>query len=262
MQVRRIFLLVLAAVLAAAVPACTAAGSTVPTATQGSAPKGATGTNTPAAPGVPVTGGNATSTPPQVRVTSATTCRTGPSTAYALVFVVNPGPEYTILGTYTGGNYWIIQNPLGGTCWLWGQAAVVTGNTAGLPAYPAPSLVASEPANEAEPTSPTAVVIGTLPTTITNLSGSRTCQPGTRNGSAIWIETVTLTWTAGSNQNGLTVFKGNGQIAALASNATSFSTDIRYLQSEGSPLFDTLRVQAFNSAGTSSRPSIDVVRCP
>ncbi len=258
MHVRRISFAALAALMAA-VSACTVAPIGSPTATPNAALTGtatAASTSTPA--GVPVTGATATSTPPMVSVTSATNCRTGPSTAYALVLTANPGQEYTILGVFTGGNYWIIQNPLGGSCWLWGQNAVVTGNTASLPAYPAPSLAS----NEIEPAAPTVVVIGTVPSGLSNLSGSRTCQSGTRGTSPIWIETVTLTWTASTDQNGYNVFKGNTQIATLASNATSFSTVIRYLKTVGSPMFDTFGVQAFNGFGTSSRPSIDVVRCP
>ncbi len=246
------------AVALATLAACTVAPAPGSTATPLSTSTAHT-TGTP--PGIPVTGATATAAPPLVSVTSPTNCRTGPSTAYGLVFVVNPGAQYTILGTFTGGNYWIIQNPLGGSCWLWGQNAVVTGNTASLPAFPAPSLVASEPSNEVEPTSPP-VIVATLPGNLSNLSASRTCQAGVRGTTPIWIETVTLTWSASSNQNGYNVFKGDSQIATLASTATSFITEVRYLQTVGSPQVDTYRVEAFNSSGTSSRQSVNVVRCP
>ncbi len=118
-------------------------------------------TGTPA--GVPVTGGTPTATPavPQLSVTSATNCRTGPGKAYDLVFTANPGPDYTVVGQYNRGGYWIIANPLGGSCWVWAQNAVVSGSTADLPAYPAPAL--EEPA-----TMPRPAALG-------NLFASRTC---------------------------------------------------------------------------------------
>lgn len=83
----------------------------------------------------------ATSTPtvPMVTVSVNTNCRTGPSVIYDLVGGLLVGEQAVVVGKFTPTNYWIINNPdASGTCWLWGQYATVTGNTAGLPEYTQP----------------------------------------------------------------------------------------------------------------------------
>jgi hypothetical protein len=76
---------------------------------------------------------------PTVRVSVDTNCRTGPSIVYDRVGGLLVGEEAVVVGKFSGGNYWIINNPdAAGTCWLWGEYATVSGNTAGLPDYPAP----------------------------------------------------------------------------------------------------------------------------
>ena len=73
-----------------------------------------------------------------VTVTTATNCRMGPGTEYEIVLTVNPGMSFEVVGANRSLNYWIIRNPAGGTCWLWGQYAIVTGDTSTLPEYPPP----------------------------------------------------------------------------------------------------------------------------
>jgi len=75
---------------------------------------------------------------PQVSVSSATNCRTGPSTAFDWLYGLDPGKTAEVVGKNTPTGYWIIKYP-GGTCWLWGQYATVTGNTSGLTEYPVPA---------------------------------------------------------------------------------------------------------------------------
>jgi uncharacterized protein YgiM (DUF1202 family) len=82
-----------------------------------------------------------TSTPsvPTVTVSVNTNCRSGPGTQYALTGGVNVGQSAVVVGKNTSTGYWIINNLNGsGTCWLWGQYATVSGNTANLPEYPIP----------------------------------------------------------------------------------------------------------------------------
>jgi uncharacterized protein YgiM (DUF1202 family) len=75
-----------------------------------------------------------TSSVPMVTVSVNTNCRAGPGVVYDLVGALLVGEQAVVVGKYTAGNYWIINNPDGsGTCWLWGQYATVTGNTLGLP---------------------------------------------------------------------------------------------------------------------------------
>lgn len=82
-----------------------------------------------------------TSTPsvPQVSVSTNTNCRTGPSTQYDLIDGLFVGQTATVVGKNTATGYWVIQRLNGsGTCWLWGQFATASGNTAALPEYPVP----------------------------------------------------------------------------------------------------------------------------
>jgi len=82
-----------------------------------------------------------TSTPtvPMVTVSVNTNCRTGPGIIYDLIGGLLVGEEAIVVGKFTSTNYWIINNPdAPGTCWLWGEYATVTGNTAGLPEYAQP----------------------------------------------------------------------------------------------------------------------------
>ncbi len=94
-------------------------------------------TATPQA-GIPVTG--ASSTPPNAILTvqTVTACRTGPGRAYDGVFKVKPGSSYVVVAKHSSDNFWIITNPVGGTCWVSGRNATVTGNTASLPEVPVP----------------------------------------------------------------------------------------------------------------------------
>ncbi len=77
---------------------------------------------------------------PMVSVSVATNCRSGPARSHDWLGGLYPGQSANVLGRYPDLNYWIIQNPNGsGTCWLWGGYATVTGDTAGLPVWPAPT---------------------------------------------------------------------------------------------------------------------------
>ena len=91
---------------------------------------------------------------PMVTVSSQTNCRSGPSTNYALLFTLNVGQTVEVIGKYSGGNYWIINNPNGGgICWLWGQYATIIGNTANLPEMvPPPAPPTAVPVDTAKPT--------------------------------------------------------------------------------------------------------------
>jgi hypothetical protein len=76
---------------------------------------------------------------PTVTVSVDTNCRTGPSTQYDRIGGLLVGQSAEVVGKNTATNYWIIRTPGGsGTCWLWGQYATVSGNTANLPEYPVP----------------------------------------------------------------------------------------------------------------------------
>src|SRR5687767_2447631 len=98
-----------------------------------------TPTATPTATETPTVTATYTSTIPMVSVTVGTNCRTGPGTAYDIVYSLAVGLKAELIGKYTAGNYWIIKTPDGSnSCWLWGQYAQVEGDVSGLPEYTPP----------------------------------------------------------------------------------------------------------------------------
>ena len=102
---------------------------------------------------------------PMVSVSSATNCRTGPSTDYDLLYTLNVGQTVEVVGKYSGGNYWVIDNPDGGgNCWLWGEYATILGNTDNLPdVVPPPAPPTAVAADTAVPAGPTVIVIKVHP---------------------------------------------------------------------------------------------------
>jgi len=219
----------------------------------------------------------------EVSVTSATNCRTGPSTAYDLIFTMNPGQTVPVVGKNTQTNYWIINNPTGGTCWLWGQNAVVTGDTASLPEYPSPPPPPTSPPKATKTPKPTKTPTETssgnppkpiltfkpiftlvllLPTAPTNLAQNRSCSEYFQGLTPKWKEEVTLTWQASANQTGYKIYKNGSSISTIPATSTSYHITLNYDVGTGGPLYDNFGVEAYNSGGASQRPSIDVPRCP
>jgi uncharacterized protein YgiM (DUF1202 family) len=148
-----------------------------------------------------------TSSAPQVTVTSATNCRTGPSTAYDLIYTMQPGQVATLVGKYTPLNYWIINMPAGGTCWLWGQYAVVTGSAASLPDF-------------APPATPTPSV----PADPSSFKVHINCK---LNGPMLRYDVhVEMTWQDNaSNELGYYLYRNDERISTLGPNETSASDD-------------------------------------
>ena len=86
----------------------------------------------------------ATETPSKVNVTVSadTNCRSGPGADYDIVGALTIGQQAEVVGKSSTTDYWIINNPNGsGTCWLWGEHATITGNTAALQEYAVPPTV-------------------------------------------------------------------------------------------------------------------------
>jgi len=84
----------------------------------------------------------ATFTPavPMVSVSVDTNCRTGPGKVYDMVGALTTGKSAEVIARDPSGNYWYIRNPNNPAsfCWIWGQYATISGNTAGLPVYTPP----------------------------------------------------------------------------------------------------------------------------
>lgn len=100
-----------------------------------------------------------------VTVSVNTNCRTGPGTVYDRIGGLLVGQVAEVVGKNSATGYWIIRTPGGsGTCWLWGQYATVSGNTANLPEYSIPPT--PTPTNTSTPTNtPTITLTPTITVT-------------------------------------------------------------------------------------------------
>jgi SH3-like domain-containing protein len=215
----------------------------------------------------------ATPSTPMVTVSSATNCRTGPDTSYALVLVFQPGATAEVVGKYTPSNYWIIQTPTGGTCWLWGAYATVQGNVAALAemAPPTPSSVAIAPTtvptsgsgsgSSPSPTpttkplvlkpiliNPGIIKAILMPSAPSSLTVTTTCT------YFPFVRTDHLSWPAVSNATGYYVYENGSKI----SGTTGTSINLIGATTTGSVSFG---VVAYNSNGTSGTTSASV-HCP
>ena len=81
-----------------------------------------------------------TSSVPMVSVSLTTNCRSGPTTAYDVLGVLNVGESARVVGRSLLTDTMIIQLPSrpGLTCWLWAQNASMTGDIASLLTHPDP----------------------------------------------------------------------------------------------------------------------------
>ncbi len=204
-------------------------------------------TDTPAITDTPSATPTITLTPtpsvPEVNVTSATNCRTGPGTEYDLLYTLQPGQVAQIIGKDSADNYWIINYPGGTMCWLWGQYAVVSGNIAALAEYPVP---------------PTPTL--SLPANPSNLKVQVSCSLKHNGTLLIYNEVnVNLSWhDNATNEEGYYVFRNGDLLATLGANESSFSdsTTLPALVVQGNPAPSiTYAVQAFNGAGKSNKVS-------
>ncbi|HET9914379.1 MAG TPA: hypothetical protein VFQ13_20965 [Anaerolineales bacterium] len=182
-----------------------------------------------------------TSAVPMVSVSENTNCRTGPGVVYDLVGALVVGEQAVVVGKYTAGNYWIINNPNGsGTCWLWGQYASVTGNTLGLPEYAPP---------------PTPTPVPPLPPK--KFEVIKNCVP--IPGPPLKFNYVMiLKWEdQADNETGYKVYVNNTLYKTLDADViqSAFAT----ILPPGVPF--EFGVEAFNSTGASARKS-KTVSCP
>ena len=80
-----------------------------------------------------------TSTPaiPRISVSVATNCRSGPGKVYDYEGALLAGETAEVFGRDPSGRYWYIRNPESGSkfCRVWGEYALVTGNTSFPPIY-------------------------------------------------------------------------------------------------------------------------------
>jgi len=212
----------------------------------------------------------------EVSVTSATNCRTGPSQAFDLVFTANPGQTFKVVGKNSPNNYWIIDDPAGTTCWLWGQYAALTGDTSTLPEFPPPATPIAKSTNTPKATktpkpSPTTALTSTpaSPNYPTNFVGTKTCTSTTVSNQPFWIEDITLTWQDNaSNEEGYRIYRFTKEhpqpvlVQTLAPNVTQFLYQINY--NKATVLYepyDHFLLEAFNQAGSAPQVGFPLDRC-
>ncbi len=138
-----------------------------------------------------------------VTVTTATNCRKGPGQNFGIVYGMPVGQVAKVIAKNSYSGYWIIEipNQAGQTCWLWGQYAVINGDTSTLkevvtPTSPAPTST-NTPKPTATPTN-TSVPVVTAPNPPSNVQlASFTCVPSANPG----FTTISgrLTWTDKAN---------------------------------------------------------------
>jgi hypothetical protein len=201
-----------------------------------------TPTETPTSTETPTVTATYTSTIPMVSVTTGTNCRTGPGTAYDIVYSLGVGPKAELIGKYTVANYWIIKIPNGSTsCWLWGQYAQVEGDVSGLPEYTPPPTPTPAP-----------------PSAPKNLSILKACIPilpaavfYNYAGAVKWEDTA-------SNETGFRVYLNGNQIGTAGPDGVSAPLPGLPFPA-GTQI--TIGVEAYNAAGKSDLKTIKM-QCP
>src|SRR5512142_1190513 len=179
-----------------------------------------------------------TSTPsvPQISVTGAANCRSGPGAAYELLLTMQPGQTAEVVGKDTAGNYWIIKMSGGRTCWLRRTDAAVSGNVDSLPEVAPPA-----PPTPSKPASPSSLRIF--------YRCSLSSSPFLHND--VHVE---LAWQDNAtDEQGYYVSRDGALLATLDANVTSFTdetTMLALIRSGRSAPHITCSIHAFSAAGT------------
>lgn len=132
----------IAAIVTQTMQALQAAGGGA--APEGGQPAPPSATVAPLEPALPSETPTITSTPtpsvPMASVSVDTNCRVGPGKIYDYLGALLVGETTEVVARSSEGNYWVVKNPdqPGGTCWLWGQYASISGDTSGLPVMTPP----------------------------------------------------------------------------------------------------------------------------
>lgn len=200
-----------------------------------------------------------TSTPsvPQVSVTTNTNCRTGPGTQYDLIDSLLIGQTAEVVGKNSGvPNYWVIKRINGsGTCWLWGQYATVSGNTANLPEYPVPPTPTPSP-------TPTATLTPTpsIPAPVNNPTITKNCVLINPIPPQTFLYQGVLNWEDQSNnEDGFNIYRNGALLTSVPANTTSYNLPPFGPFPIGLPV--QYGVEAFNVTGKAAI-KIVIMTCP
>jgi hypothetical protein len=205
-------------------------------------PSGPQDTATPEFTATP--GSTPTPSVPTVSVSVNTNCRTGPGTQYDLIGGLNVGQTAEVVGKSTSTGYWIIRTPGGGTCWLWGNYATVSGNVAGLQEYAIPPT----PTPTKTPT-PTATPTLAIPAPADNVTMNMVCPNANHSGTLNWED-------KSNNEDGFNIYANGVLLASIPANSTSYDV----AAAPGGPfppgIASFFDVEAFNSAGKAAKKSV------
>jgi uncharacterized protein YgiM (DUF1202 family) len=76
-----------------------------------------------------------------LEVSVPTNCRVGPGRVFDKVSVLQTRVAAKVVARHGVMDYWVIENPEGGgTCWVWGEYATITGSVANIPIWDSPPL--------------------------------------------------------------------------------------------------------------------------
>jgi hypothetical protein len=184
---------------------------------------------------------------PTVTVSQNTNCRSGPSTQYSIVSALVVGETAEIVGKNSSvPNYWVIKTPHGdGTCWLWGEYATVSGNTANLPEITVPPTPTPSPTPTLAPPAPVA-----------DLAAAKVCVPLVNPN---YQYAGTIVWKDKSdNEKGFNIYFNGALFGSVGPDVTSHPIPPLVFPA-GTPM--TLEVEAFNDAGKSAKKQVIVI-CP
>ena len=203
-----------------------------------------------------------------VVVSVDTNCRTGPGQAYPSVYGLPVGVIGKVVGKNPSvSNYWVIEipNSNGGTCWLWGQYATVTGDTTSLkvvavPATPTPTKTITPTATKtstptATPTNTVQVV--TKPNAPSNANSSVVC---TNLNDGTYKYEVSITWS--DNSNNETSFEYSTTfVPSFSLTAPANTTQLNFTEIYPAGSILSVYISARNSAGNSSSVGANLI-CP
>ncbi len=201
----------------------------------------AASTNTPTPTATPTPSN--TPEPAALSVSTSTTCYAGPSTGFGRVITIYPGTTVSVVGKDTADNYWVIDVPgyPGTVCWLSGQYALVTGDTADLPA-PATPVVPRYTFSEPR-----------------NLRISCSSESGDDEDEVEW--TVVLRWTnTEPDQTRVRIFRNGRLIDTVGAHGSTYTDTIDFFEDHHHRGI-TYGVQAYSNYAVSSIVTIDVRHC-
>ncbi|MFZ5818803.1 MAG: hypothetical protein ACOYYJ_02790 [Chloroflexota bacterium] len=165
---------------------------------------------------------------PLLQVNESTNCRSGPGQSFDILVTFNPGATLEIVGRYPQDNYWIVKNPEGGACWIWGEYSTASGSHWTVPSMTPPSAPTQSP-----------------PEPPKSLSYNFSC---TLAGEV----TTNLAWTdRATNEQGYRVYRNGTLVAELSANAAAYTET--FIGAGGAISYG---VSSFNSAGDSAQATI------